>query len=87
MIPFVYPRAAPLRRHGPAGYAQYERYRPWLRDEFAFRCVYCLKREQWGVVRATYHRVCLHSVGRESIGYPDELPGFIPFHQEEPHGP
>ncbi len=55
MIPFVYPRAPHLRRHGPAGYAQYERYRPWLRDEFAFCCVYCLKREQWGVVRATYH--------------------------------
>lgn len=24
-----------------------ESYRPWLRDEFAFRCVYCLDREQW----------------------------------------
>lgn len=55
MIPFVYPSAAHRRRHGPAGYAQYARYRPWLRDEFAFRCVYCLKREQWGVVRGTYH--------------------------------
>lgn len=28
----------------------YEAYRPWLRDEFAFRCVYCLKREMWGQV-------------------------------------
>jgi hydrogenase expression/formation protein HypD len=33
------------------------------------------------------HGVCLQSVGRESIGYPDELPGFTPFHQEAPHGP
>lgn len=35
-------------------YRQYERYRPWLRDEFVFRCVYCLKREQWGTIRRTY---------------------------------
>jgi hypothetical protein len=55
MIPFVYPGAPHRRRHGPGGYAQSARYRPWLRDEFAFRCVYCLKREQWGVVRGTYH--------------------------------
>ena len=25
-----------------------ETYRPWPRDEFTFRCVYCLQREQWG---------------------------------------
>ncbi len=55
MIPFVYPTAPHVRRHGPAGYAQLGRYRPWLRDEFAFRCVYCLTREQWGIVRGTYH--------------------------------
>lgn len=35
------------RRHGPAGYDQYEAYKPWLRDEFLFRCVYCLERETW----------------------------------------
>jgi hypothetical protein len=29
------------------GYAGYESYRPWLRDEFSFRCVYCLTRESW----------------------------------------
>ena len=29
------------------GYADYSSYRPWLRDEFSFRCVYCLIREQW----------------------------------------
>jgi len=22
-------------------------FRPWLRDEFSFRCVFCLRREQW----------------------------------------
>ena len=35
------------RRHGPFGYSQYEQFRPWLRDEFDFRCVYCLERETW----------------------------------------
>src|SRR2546426_10730722 len=54
MTPFVYPAFAHVRRHGPGGYASYKRYRPWLRDEFAFRCVYCLKREQWGLVRGIY---------------------------------
>src|SRR5207237_9266017 len=36
------------RCHGPQGYADYARHLPWLRDEFAFRCVFCLRREQWG---------------------------------------
>jgi hypothetical protein len=31
-----------------------ESYRPWLRDEFSFRCVYCLFREQWGRVKGTF---------------------------------
>jgi HNH endonuclease len=49
--PFAYPPAPLSRRHGPRGYADYHGYRPWLRDEFCFRCVYCLLREQWGQVR------------------------------------
>ncbi|MGH7137987.1 MAG: HNH endonuclease signature motif containing protein [Pirellulales bacterium] len=48
---FRYPDRPLSRRHGPSDYADYRSYRPWLRDEFAFRCVYCLVREQWG--RAT----------------------------------
>ncbi len=52
--PFEYPAAAHIRRHGPIGYANHAGYRPWLRDEFAFRCVYCLLREQWGRVRGTF---------------------------------
>lgn len=48
MTAFLYPRQSHDRRHGPQGYAEVESYRPWLRDEFAFRCVYCLFREQWG---------------------------------------
>lgn len=47
MTPFAYPSGPHRRRHGPQGYANFESYRPWLRDEFAFRCVYCLFREAW----------------------------------------
>jgi hypothetical protein len=44
---FVYPAGPHVRRHGPQGYASYVSYHAWLRDEFSFRCVYCLLREQW----------------------------------------
>src|SRR3712207_1265694 len=44
---FEYPSEPHVRRHGPAGYAVYEAYKPWLRDEFVFRCAYCLFRERW----------------------------------------
>src|SRR5690349_112635 len=54
MAAFLYPEAPHVRRHGPQGYADYAGYRPWLRDEFAFRCVYCLLREQWGRVRGVF---------------------------------
>ncbi len=52
--PFRYPAKPHVHRHGPAGYSTLESFRPWLRDEFDFRCVYCLKREQWGLVRRIY---------------------------------
>jgi len=45
--PYSYPGDPHQRRHGPAGYDDYESYRPWLEDEFTFRCVYCLKRMVW----------------------------------------
>lgn len=51
---FVYPTVRDSRLHGPGGYVSYESYRPWLRDEFLFRCVYCLKRETWGQATAEY---------------------------------
>src|SRR5206468_3770277 len=44
---FQYPPVPPPRRHGPRGYADHPLYKPWLRDEFAFRCIYCLWREVW----------------------------------------
>jgi hypothetical protein len=45
--PFSYPTEPHTRRHGPMGYASHRDYRKWLRDEFTFRCVYCLRRETW----------------------------------------
>jgi HNH endonuclease len=45
--PFAYPTTPHSRRHAPAGYKDYRDYKPWLRDEFEFRCVYCLQREMW----------------------------------------
>ena len=41
--PFAYPSDPHQRMHGPAGYKDYAQYKPWLRDEFTFRCVYCLE--------------------------------------------
>lgn len=55
MIPFNYPVAPIERVHGPSGYADYESYRPWLRDEFFFRCAYCLRREPWGPRKGEFH--------------------------------
>ncbi len=51
---FDYPEIPHERRHGPTGYADHITYRPWLRDEFTFRCVYCLLREQWGRVMSEF---------------------------------
>ncbi len=44
---FAYPGEPHRRRHGPFGYTSYESYRDWLRDEFSYRCVFSLLREQW----------------------------------------
>src|SRR5260370_29445548 len=55
MIGFEYASIPHARRHGPAGYEDYNSYRDWLRDEFIFRCVYCLHREQWYHGGATFH--------------------------------
>jgi hypothetical protein len=51
---FEYPESRSERTHGPSGYSSYKSFRPWLRDEFTFRCVYCLKRETWGQVTGEF---------------------------------
>ena len=51
---FDYPEPQERGSHGPAEYSAYESYRPWLRDEFDFRCAYCLKRETWGQVTSEF---------------------------------
>ena len=67
---FQYPLLPHVRRHGPLGYLNYQSYKPWLRDEFQFRCVYCLWRERW------------HSVGEDAFSVEHlqsraEAPGLI----------
>ena len=67
---FAYPEKPHVRRHGPQGYGTYDSYRPWLRDEFDFRCVFCLIREQWGRVSGEfdldhYIPVSLHPAAAE----------------------
>jgi hypothetical protein len=44
---FAFPAKRHQRRHGPLGYVDYKSLKPWLRDEFTFRCAYCLWRENW----------------------------------------
>ena len=61
--PFHYPAAPHCRKHGPSGYADYADYKDWLRDEFDFRCVYCLRRESWERRRAIW--VVEHLVPRK----------------------
>jgi hypothetical protein len=45
--PLSYPDRPHRRRHGPVGYTDWSSFKPWLRDEFEFRCVFCLLREAW----------------------------------------
>lgn len=44
---FAYAERPHVRKHAPEGYADAASFKPWLRDEFQFRCVYCLERERW----------------------------------------
>jgi hypothetical protein len=41
---FQYPRVSLVRKHGPS-YSSYASFRPWIRDDFSYRCAYCLIRE------------------------------------------
>lgn len=52
--PFEYPENPHCRKHGPSGYSDYADYKDWLRDEFDYRCVYCMRREVWERRRAVW---------------------------------
>lgn len=54
MPAFDYPIDGVQRKHGPQGYSGYASFRAWLRDDFSFRCTYCLIREQWGRVTGEF---------------------------------
>ena len=74
--PFAYPKTPHVRRHGPYGYKEYESYRDWLRDEFSFRCVFCLSREQWGLVRGMWdidHFAPQHNYPQRKLDYENLL--------------
>jgi hypothetical protein len=62
MTPFEYPAHPHIHRHGPIGYATPESFRPWLRDEFIFRCVYCLRRERWEPGHTVFEIDHLHPI-------------------------
>ncbi|MEY4488453.1 MAG: hypothetical protein RIQ79_961 [Verrucomicrobiota bacterium] len=53
-VPYCYPVQPHVRKHGPFGYKHWDDYREWLRDDFEFRCVYCLRREVWDRKRALW---------------------------------
>lgn len=55
MSAYDYPSPRHRRKHGPRGYRVASDYREWLRDEFVFRCVYCLEREKWTNVLGHFH--------------------------------
>ena len=44
---FYYDSNPHQRRHGPFGYTNYRAYKPWLRDDFYFQCIYCRCKEVW----------------------------------------
>jgi len=67
-FPFQYPLTPLVRKHAPSYPTQWEPYRDWLRDDFDFRCVYCLQRERWGKRRAVF--AIDHIVPRETGGAP-----------------
>ena len=67
-FPFQYPLTPLARKHAPGYPTQWEPYRHWLRDDFDFRCVYCLQRERWVKRRAIF--AIDHIVPREAGGAP-----------------
>lgn len=67
-FPFQYPLTPLVRKHAPSYEPKWEPYREWLRDDFDFRCIYCLQRERWGKRRAVF--AIDHIVPRAEGGAP-----------------
>lgn len=68
-FPFVYPPQPHVRRHGPAGYSTLESFRPWLRDEFSFRCGCCLARESWWRLSQSFEIDHFHPKSQSLTGH------------------
>lgn len=68
-FPFVYPPQPHVRRHGPAGYSTLESFRPWLRDEFSFRCGCCLARESWWRLSRSFEIDHFHPKSQSLTGH------------------
>jgi hypothetical protein len=66
---FDYPTSVHIRRYAPAGYRDYRAYKGWLRDEFQFRCVFCLYREMFWSPRGVEKFGVDHIKSR--VGHPD----------------
>lgn len=45
--PFRYANTPFSYAHGPSGYVNYQSFKPFLRDDFSYRCFFCLTRERW----------------------------------------
>lgn len=45
--PFQYPDTPFSYAHGPSGYVNYQSFKPFLRDDYSYRCFFCLMRERW----------------------------------------
>lgn len=67
-FPYEYPLTPLVRKHAPSYPTQWEPHRDWLRDDFDFRCVYCLQRERWVKRRAVF--AIDHIVPRVAGGAP-----------------
>jgi len=67
-FPYQYPLTPLVRKHAPSYDKDWAPYRDWLRDDFDFRCVYCLQRERWGKRHAVF--AIDHIVPRASGGEP-----------------
>lgn len=67
-FPFQYPLTPLVRKHAPSYGKDWAPYRDWLRDDFDFRCLYCLQRERWVKRHAVF--AIDHIVPRAAGGAP-----------------